>query len=417
MTTVANIIILLLFLLEVIILFKVERVLWKTYYTPLNFLMIPYTIVMLINVFLPASLDFIPFYFPSILVWAVGLLVFFIPSLLLSFVSQINQIAPEISVDDPKQFKAFYIIGFFLLIISLFHIYTKTGISEELIGSDEFADETLARGVWAHIREFLLAISIISVFYVNKKRLLLYVLIVGVILISVIYQVKGWIVIPVLTGLFMRLITQKTQLKLKHLFYIVLGGFAIFFLSYYLLLVFTVDDKELSDDVLSFIYNHFIFYLISGTSGLSGDMQYGILEQAHPEYIFAPFMNLFYMLDSTKPLVVPINSVFIDSGWLGTNVRTFFGTIYINLGTWGSILYIFFFSSFMYLMLLWVKTKANLFNLSIFVFYCTLLFLGWFDFYFASLAVLEIPFFFLILSGILYLDKIKKEDKVAVTKI
>ena len=407
---VINIVIFISFLIEVVLLLRLEKVLWDTYYTPLNFLMIPYTGIVLLNILLPVNLDFYPFYFPSILIWSIGLIIFFIPSLLLGLIYNKHKPEEKKEFPDPATFKSLYIIGSVLLVFTLFYIYRKTLTLEEIIGSDEFASETLARGVWAHIREVLLAVMILSIYLVNKNRAWLFILIFGVLIVSITYQVKGWVIIPVLAGIIMRLIAKKTILKLKYVLYTVIGGFAIFFLSYYLLYVFTVEDGELDSNLMAFIYNHSIFYLTSGTAGLGMDLKAGILEQAHPEYIFAPFHNLLSLIDG-RSIVVPINSLYIDIGWAGSNVRTFFGTLYINLGFWWTICYILIFSAVIYGLVFRMKHKPSLWTLSIISFVNGLLVMGWFDFYFATLSVIEIPLTLLFFSGLISLKSVSFKNK------
>ena len=162
---------------------EIRKVLWDTYYTPLNFLMIPYR-DSVINILLPVNLDFYPFYFPSILIWSIGLIIFFIPSLLLGLIYNKHKPEEKKEFPDPATFKSLYIIGSVLLVFTLFYIYRKTLTLEEIIGSDEFASETLARGVWAHIREVLLAVMILSIYLVNKNRAWLFILIFGVLIVS-----------------------------------------------------------------------------------------------------------------------------------------------------------------------------------------------------------------------------------------
>ena len=114
----------------------------------LELLMIPYTGIVLLNILLPVNLDFYPFYFPSILIWSIGLIIFFIPSLLLGLIYNKHKPEEKKEFPDPATFKSLYIIGSVLLVFTLFYIYRKTLTLEEIIGSDEFASETLARGVW-----------------------------------------------------------------------------------------------------------------------------------------------------------------------------------------------------------------------------------------------------------------------------
>mgnify|MGYP003330486641 CR=1 FL=1 len=73
--------ILLTFLLEVAVLLYIELKAWKTLYTPLIFLMLPYTVILLISIAISGNWGFVDFYYPSILFWSVGLFLFSIPSL------------------------------------------------------------------------------------------------------------------------------------------------------------------------------------------------------------------------------------------------------------------------------------------------------------------------------------------------
>ncbi len=400
-----NYIILISFLIEVLILLKMEKVLWKTYYTPLNLLMIPYTIVLLINIALPKDLDFEPFYFPSILVWAIGLLVFFMPSLLLGIIHTKLDPPAIIHLKPPKNLRSLLWIGGFLLFASLFYIYEESSILEDLIGSEEFANTTLRGGLWGHVRTILLSILILAVFLFQKDKLIFYVLIIGTLIISVVYQVKSWIIIPIIAGLTMRLLTGKSTLKAKTFVNIAVGGIFMFFFSYFLILVVADEDGKFSLDIFDMIYKHFLFYLTSGTAGLGIDMQLGILETPNPQSIFAPFLNIFSLIDG-RDLVSPINPVYLYIGWTGSNVRTFFGTLWINLGTYGTIIYVFVCASLLYGVLLWIKTKPNLWALGFYGLMTSLLFMGWFEFYYFHLIIIEIPIVILILTALMYIDKI-----------
>ena len=70
--------------IEVAVLLYLEYKIWKSLYTPLNFLMLPYLVVLLITIMLSGSeLGFVDFYYPSIFIWNIGLLIFFLPSVII----------------------------------------------------------------------------------------------------------------------------------------------------------------------------------------------------------------------------------------------------------------------------------------------------------------------------------------------
>ena len=65
---------------EVLLFVLLERKLWRTPYTPLNCLMVPYAVVLAFCMAIDGKMDFVPFYYPSVWVWVVGIALFFIPS-------------------------------------------------------------------------------------------------------------------------------------------------------------------------------------------------------------------------------------------------------------------------------------------------------------------------------------------------
>ena len=77
------------FILEVGVLQYVEYKAWKTLFTPLSFLMLPYLVVLIITLFISGtSFGFVAFYYPSILIWHIGIFLFAIPSFSIAYIMQ-----------------------------------------------------------------------------------------------------------------------------------------------------------------------------------------------------------------------------------------------------------------------------------------------------------------------------------------
>ena len=53
---------------------------WRTMYTPLNTLMLPYAFMLTVTLLFCGNFGVAEFYYPSLLVWMVGLVIFAIPS-------------------------------------------------------------------------------------------------------------------------------------------------------------------------------------------------------------------------------------------------------------------------------------------------------------------------------------------------
>ena len=180
---------------------------------------------------------------------------------------------------------------------------------------------------------------------------------------------------------------------------VLLGGFGFFFLSYYLSLVLS-EDKEFTDDVLFFIFRNFFHYLSSGVLGLSMDWDRGILEEPSVEYLFTPFHNIANLLTGNK-LLSNLNGYYLQTTWpgLGTNIRSFMGTIYVYgrefapfvVLLYASVAYVFYFCMIRKRTSVWVMLSA---------WFCSLLFMGWFDYYFALLIPFEVMALIALINSI-----------------
>lgn len=401
-------------LLEVAVLFYLEYKTWGIFYTPLNFLMLPYVAVLLLTIMVAGgSLGFVDFYYPSIFIWNIGLLLFAIPSFVIgTLLHSKNQPikGKEPNEEIPK------LLIFVLIIMSLlfiWHIKSSIGNSAEALGSEEFGEEFSGGGLWGHLRIMSLPLLMICIYYVSKKNRWLWPVIIVFLLVGALNQVKGWVIIPVLAAMSMRVCYGKTRLSIKLLTYTVLGAFLVFFLSYALSIL-VVQERGVSDEFMEFIFKHFFHYLTSGTLGWSMDVQLGIPDDGGDfENIIAQFVNLFRSITGERELVLPINPLYYNTGNTLTNVRTIFGTLYINSNWIVFAVYTLFLSTCMYLMKMLIARRNNIYISTIYFFFCAMLFMGWFDFYFSGIIVLEFPVIlvmFWLMEKILYKENIVKND-------
>ncbi len=378
-------------LLEAAVLFYLEYRIWKTVYTPLNFLMLPYLVVLLITIMLAGSrLGFVEFYYPSIFIWNVGLLIFFLPSAIIGtlIVRNGKSVVSMPPVDSIPQSLKFLLVVMALLFIV--HLKSVLGSSAEALGSDEFGEEFSGGGVWGHLRILSLPLLMMSIYYVSKKRWWLWPIILIFLLVSVLNQVKGWVIIPVLAAMAMRIHAGKTRLTAKFLLYALLGAFLVFFAAYALAIL-VVQSRGVDDAFLDFIYMHFLHYFTSGVLGLSMDMQAGFPDTGSFETLWAPIINIFNAAAGTGDLISPVNPYYYNSGINLTNVRTFFGTVYIYTDTLQFVVYILLSSTLMYFLKLATIKWKNIYVYVIYFFECGLLAMGWFEFYYFHLVVFELP--------------------------
>ncbi len=395
-----DILILLSFLLEVAVLFYLELKAWKSMYTPLVFLMLPYTVVLLITIAISGNFGFVEFYYPSIFFWSVGLLIFAIPSLFFAYILQKHDKTLSSQIGESQMPRFLVYLSF--IIIFLFALRLKSMLGGALmVGSDEFGEEFCGRGFWGHLRIFLLPLLAMAIYFVDSKNKWLWFIILPIFIIAFLYQVKGWVIIPCLTGIILRLYSGKTKLKASLILTVVIGAL-LFFLGSYILILVIAGDSEFNMAFVSAIFEHFIHYLTSGTLGLSVDMQHGLPDKDGFEMVIAQFINLGKAVVGDDDFIIPLNPLFYNTGVNLTNVRTLFGTVFINSGYLIFMVYVLFLSSMMYLMKCATVRFNNIYLYTAYFFQCGLLFMGWFDSYFASLAMIEVPIFSLLL---LLMDK------------
>ena len=379
-------------LLEAAVLFYLEYRTWKTLYTPLNFVMLPYLIVLLITIMVAGTqLGFVEFYYPSILIWNVGLVIFALPSLVIG--GLLTRHGKSVATQHPSDEIPIIVKFLFFAVALLFFVRLRSFLGNSVageVGSNEFSDEFSGGGLWGHLRIMTLPLLMMSIFYVSKKRWWLWPVILVFLSVSILNQVVGWIVIPVFGAIVMRVHSGKTRLTLKLVLLSLSGAFLVFFAAYALAIL-VVQSRGVDDAFLDFIYMHFLHYFTSGVLGLSMDMQASFPDAGSFEMLWAPIINIFNAAAGVDDMISPVNPYYYNSGINLTNVRTFFGTIYIYTGALEFVVYILLSSTLMYFLKLATIKWKNIYVYTIYFFECGLLAMGWFEFYYFHLVVFELP--------------------------
>lgn len=404
-----DILILASYLAEVTLLTMLECKLWGTIYTPLNFLMLPSTVVMLVCVCCVPVFGLYPFFFPSLFVWEAGLALFFLPSLFFSqFYDRTNHIGSLPKFKTPAPNLLFWGV---MAIIALYFLHLRSTLATSAagLGSDQFADENKSGGLWGHLFVLVYVSEIISFCYISRKRWYFIIPILLGILVCVLNQVKGWLLIPLVTGLLTQIFTGRLRITLRLILLTLLGGAGFFFLSYYLTLVVS-ENKEITDDFLFFILKNFFHYLSSGFLGLSMDCDMGIVEEQSVDYLFTPFLNMYNVLAGNE-MLTNLNTHYFCTSWPGlqNNIRSFMGTIYVFGGPWFFAPIVMLFSSIAYLFRILLLRKPAIHWLLIDAWLCAILFMGWFDYYFALLQPLEVIVLFLVFGFTLHFLKLDSD--------
>ncbi len=173
-------------------------------------------------------------------------------------------------------------------------------------------------------------------------------------------------------------------------------GFGAFFISYSLIL-----DMRLH---LTFIIHHALFYLTSSFSGLSYYIQHNLPTGISLDMLFMPIVNLYNKL-SGQPTQDILSQLWTPVGvGQSSNVKTFFGTIYIYGGIWGGIFTTIIWSFLCHLLFI-LSRKKNIFFFITYIIFLTSLLFGWFDLYLNTIAFYEFLLCGLILGCIYTLRK------------
>lgn len=389
--------------LEVVFLSAFDRKIYGTYYTPTIFLAIPYYLILLLSLCTNNYLDFYHLYFPSIYVWCIGLLLFWITGFIMSATilkKTIVEKHPFKFSITPNIEKIILFLSIITAIISNIRLFRGYRIFGEL-GGEEF-EAYLGSGLTAHIAILLRFLSVFSFICISfskeeKIRILCHLfVIISALLFCIAYTTKSSLLITLLSGIIARLAIRNKKIKIKWIFPTIILSFLVFFISYSLVFGYAAP--------LEFIVHHTLFYLTTGISGLSYYIQHGLSTGISLEMLFMPIINLYNKL-SGQPTQDVISQLWTPVGiGQASNVKTFFGTIYIYGGFWGGIFTTLVWSLLCHLLFI-LSLKKNIFFFITYIIFLTSLLFGWFDLYFNTVAFYEFLLYGLFFGCIYSLRK------------
>lgn len=381
-----------------------DRILWRTLATPTTMLSVPYTIVVLLVWIFGPQLDFAPLFSPSVIIWIVSLMVVWLVGLgfalmYRSFLSRHNSNTLQLDNEQEAQNVSLALVWIIypILIIRLLQLLSRLG-GFDAISTDEFAEQ-YGRGIFAHLMVLSYPMLILLIGTVGRKQwLIIFTILVGLSLIFV-YQVKSWMIVPILAGLIYRWTTGRIRVSARLLFSVLILMIILFFGSY--LLGFGANDPAalVNPDVYLFLARHFANYLFAGVLAFSETMKYGFLIDVSAEQVFAPVINIYRVLVGEK-LVTQINPTFLVIGYLGqtSNVNTLFGTLVLMLGPLVTFFYTIGMAITVFGIYSAVYITRNCWIAVIWVFLAAMMCLGWFELYFSNLTAIEVPLICLLFA-------------------
>ena len=182
------------FIVEVTFLAVMERRIWGTVFTPLNILMLPFAAVLFLSIYIVKLFNLYPFVYESIIVWELGLLIFAIPSWFCSiFLKPEDKVPVEVQMVGMPNPKVVFLSVLPILAVYGLHLKSVLGASTSSLGSDQFAEEATAGGMWSHFFVLIMTLEIFCIFYMSKKNWFFIIPVLVCIVFCVLNQVKGWV--------------------------------------------------------------------------------------------------------------------------------------------------------------------------------------------------------------------------------
>lgn len=408
-----DLVILICLVAEVVALSRVDNKLYGTWCTPFSLLAYPYVTIVLSAYFVGSSLDFVPLYAPSVLIWIVGLFVVWIVGSFLGWgIFDLRDPGGQSSLrvvpDGEKGSEKFAMrIAWILvpvLLLDLTRSMNAVGGWPQ-VGTEEFKI-AFAHGWYSHALVLASPILILLIGTARRDKPLQWLTIGILFVFFMIAQVKGSVLQQLFAGLFYRTYRGKFHLSFRK---VLVGVVAIYliFNSIYLFGAMSTDPDLLSSaEAYSSLARHFAFYLYSGVLSLSEAVRNNISDVGGgPTTVFAPFINLYRVAldpgnfiaagsahEKGMTIEAAVNSP--GSPNTGDNVYTMFGTLYLYLGACGAIIYVVVLALILYGVLIAIRTrKANEWLLVFHCFLCSQIVVGFFEFYFWNLTIIEVVFY------------------------
>ena len=375
------------YFLTIIILNIIDFRRFKTIVNPFFLLSLPFTIVLVSCILFNSTLNFIPFYAPSLWVWTFGLILFWLSSLLvvkMNFIKNIGKQKDKVvaieqnlysSVNSSWIFSFAVILCIAICIVKFNH--THPGVE---VGSKEMGEEMGSGGLVGRASNIIL-MAIPFYFGYRSPFIIKSVLIFLLMFFVVSLGTKTWLTYSIIACFMIYIQQHRLNFKLIAVVFLILTGS---FMLYYKINT-SIDD---SNHFFTFIGRHLYFYITSGILPLGEYIKNSSFEFTND--ISLPFIRLIYYWMGD-------NVSFHSNYWvttdliLGTesNVYTLFGTIFRS-GLDDYILYSLITGFLSYLSFFIFRKTKSIFAAISWGYTAAVLFFGWYNWGLSSLRIWEI---------------------------
>lgn len=387
-----------------------ERRVFGTWVTPVTTLAWPFIGVAFAAAF-ASRLGFLPLNPALVLVWLLGVTTFALTGMALYLPFRNAQLrtrlvgSPNLLESERRSSKP-VIIGAALITailgVATARVLASAGIAT--LGSEEGMD-SLAMGIFGHLAVLRMALTIFLIGTAPRLFSTKGLLALLIVLLALVTTAKSWALVPLLAGMFYRVITGRTRLRPSLLIALALASVVIFFGAYMVRWAAINPALITSRASWEFLVGHYANYLFAGVLAGSDAMRQGqdAINSGGLAVVATPLVNLFAAAARLAGTPIPFVSN-ISTHWftvseemrLSSNVLTLYGSLWLNIGWVGAMLYSGALAVVVYGIALWAHRAANSWLVLMFAFLLALLFLSWFETYFWHLNVLEVPAFCLL---------------------
>lgn len=391
-----------------------------TVITPFSVLAWPFAIIVALVNLAGKYFGFFPVNLKSILFVILCLVFFFIGGMgsAAFFGTDNKKLGPSRKIHDRvgQLFDLYRPLFITLAIVSIIASYVHFYISIKslgwlLIASKEF-EEAFGKGVLAHIA-VLNRPAFIFLFadYLYRKRKSILMLLILMFLSVLVLQIKGNIISILLAGIFFAHIYHLVKLNWRKVILYTGAVYILFNLSYIIGFSRIGISHAYSSQVQSYLLNHFFTYLFAGPIGFSEILSNPYYPLYTFKEIFAVPINLYNTLIGNPDLVgiifnhwIPISSIY--QYFHLTNVFSIFGVLYMYVGPYVTIIYLFILGVVAYSLKVFAQKEDAFVGIRlVYAFLLSFLAISFFGLYFNILVVYEGSFFMLIMPGLYILVK------------
>jgi hypothetical protein len=389
-----------------------ERRVFGTWITPVSTLAWPFIAVATLAS-LAVRIGFLAVNPALVLLWTLGVTVIGMTGMVLYMPFQQSglrrRLTTSLALLDSEQRSAPLVMGAVALLL-LFHLYASAGILLSSSGLDALAIDDaldpLGTGLLGHTALLRMTLTIYLIGTASRVFSVKAALAAVSVLLALVTAAKSWALVPLLAGIYYRVLTGRTRLRPRLLLGIALAGILIFAGAYLVRWALVNPELITSRSAWSFLLRHYLNYIFAGVLAGSEAMRVGreALVSQGPVTVLAPVVNLFLAVARQTGYEAELVSN-ISRNWmpisrdlmLSSNVLTLYGSLWLNLGWAGALLYSGGLAIVVYGTSLWAHRAGNTWLVVLTTFLFALLSLSWFETYFWHLNTIEVPVFCIIL--------------------